>query len=428
LLLLALAAPSLAQDPTGRPEGANPKRKRPPAKEKPKLPAEPPTVILTILTSPGQSDVFVNGQKRGATDGDGKLIINKLPLGSYTVEIRKDGFLNSLRGFKAGIESPTLIFKLHPALDPIVKEVAALIEAGKVIGPDSPNALEVYRATFAKFPDQTDVLRMRNMVADKLKLGIEPAIARTLQNWREISREELAKAANETAAMVEVTPGDKYSEAQAIYFNALGELRNWQTGASASNGARAGDAGEEHPGGLARVRAELEKCVAIVDSWAPAWYWLGTVLLTAGEAGPAEAAFVRTAALEPRWAIAHAGLGEAYYAGRKYKEAVASFQKSSEIETRVRSVAGLGLARVAKGETAAGIKDIQRAAAMDSTSGLPHYYLGIVYSTSKKDKELARAIEDLKKAVQLNGSNAEFQNRAAQQLITEIEGRRKKRK
>jgi tetratricopeptide (TPR) repeat protein len=431
LLLVAVSAMAV-QDPTGRPEGAGPKRKKPVVAPKPKAPVEPPTVILTILSEPA-SDVFLNGEKRGTTDGDGKLIINKLLLGSYSIEVRKDGFMPAYQGFRAGVESPTLKFVLNPALDPIVKQVGELLEAGKLLGPETPHAMGLYRDSAAKFPDRPEVLKMRTMLADRLKARVEPLLARTLHNWRGVTRDELTQACDESAALSEVTPGDKYSEAEAIYFKAVTAFRDWQSGsrtAAAAGGATdkpSGSAGEEHPNGLASVRAELGKTVTLVDSWAPGWYQLGVVLLLLGETGPAEAAFVRTTALEPRWAIGHAGLGEAYYAGKKYKEAMASFQKANELETKPRSVAGLALARFAKGETAQGLKDVQQAAAMDATSGLPHYYLGIMYAASKKDKERAKAEGELKKAIELNAQNLEFQNRAAEQLLTEIQSKKKRK-
>ena len=432
LVLLAVSA-SAVQDPTGRPEGANPRRKKPAVAPKPKPPAEPPSVILTILSEP-MSDVFINGEKRGSTDADGKLIINKLLLGNYSIEVRKEGFMTAYQGFRAGVESPTVKLVLNPALDPIVKQVGELLEAGKVLGPETPNAMSVYKTTSAKFPDRPEVLRMRNMLADKLKGRVEPVLTRTLHNWRAVTRDELTQVCEESAALSVVTPGDKYSEAGAIYFKAVTAYRDWQTASrsgASSTGAPAdkapGSAGEEHPNGLAPVRADLEKTVSLVDSWAPGWYQLGVVLLTIGEAAPAETAFVRTTALEPRWAIGHAGLGEAYYAGKKYKEAIASFQKANELETKPRSVAGLGLARFAKGETAQGTKDVQQAAAMDATSGLAHYYLGIIYSGSKKDKERVKAEEELKKAIELNAQNLEFQNRAAEQLLKELQSKKKRK-
>ncbi|HEU4389391.1 MAG TPA: hypothetical protein VFV34_16425, partial [Blastocatellia bacterium] len=142
-LLLLVVSVSAFQDPTGRPEGAAPKRKKPATTPKPKAPAEPPTVILTILSEP-MSDVLINGEKRGTTDADGKLIISKLLLGNYSIEVRKEGYMSAYQAFRAGVESPTVKFVLNPALDPLVKQVGELIEAGKVLGPETPNAFAIY--------------------------------------------------------------------------------------------------------------------------------------------------------------------------------------------------------------------------------------------------------------------------------------------
>src|SRR5262245_43273902 len=79
VVVLALAAAGWAQDPTGRPD---PKRKPPANRAKtPAKPPEPPTVTLTVLTTPPGSSVLVNGEDRGVTNGEGKLQFEKLPLG-----------------------------------------------------------------------------------------------------------------------------------------------------------------------------------------------------------------------------------------------------------------------------------------------------------------------------------------------------------
>src|SRR5262245_20576095 len=117
-IFLNAAVVSAIQDPTGRPEGSNPKRKKPVTKEKTRPAIEPPSVMLTILSEPG-TDVYINSEKKGVTDAEGKLVITKLPLGNYAVEVKKDGYMSSLRAFRAGVEPPTLQFRLNPALDPI---------------------------------------------------------------------------------------------------------------------------------------------------------------------------------------------------------------------------------------------------------------------------------------------------------------------
>ena len=107
LLVLALAAFAVAQDPTGRPD---PKGKKPPVTpKKPVVKPEPVpvTVTLTVLTTPPGSTVLVNGEERGVTNAEGKTQFEKLSLGHYSVEVRKDGYSPMVRGFEAGTESPT---------------------------------------------------------------------------------------------------------------------------------------------------------------------------------------------------------------------------------------------------------------------------------------------------------------------------------
>jgi len=91
LLILALAAAASAQDPTGRPD---PKGKKPSTPKKPPVKVEPVpvTVTLTVLTTPPESTVFVNGEERGITNAEGRLQFEKLALGRYSIEVRKDGY------------------------------------------------------------------------------------------------------------------------------------------------------------------------------------------------------------------------------------------------------------------------------------------------------------------------------------------------
>src|SRR4030095_14493965 len=99
-VLLAVAAPatSVAQDPTGRP--TDPKKKPPKAKPT-KVEPQPITVTLTVLSDPPEAAVFINGEERGVTNGEGKVQFEKLTLGHYSIEVRKEGFNPMARGFEA---------------------------------------------------------------------------------------------------------------------------------------------------------------------------------------------------------------------------------------------------------------------------------------------------------------------------------------
>ena len=58
---------------------------------------------------------------------------------------------------------------------------------------------------------------------------------------------------------------------------------------------------------------------------------------------------------------------------------------------------------------------------IDAESGLPHLYLGMVDAKSKKKDDRARAVAELKAAIQKNANNLEFQKSAAEQLIAELQ-------
>src|SRR5215510_11752311 len=89
VVVVVLLVSALAQDPTGRPTGT--KGKPTPGKSKPTTKEPPPvTVMLTVLTEPPESAVFINGEQRGVSNSDGKIQFDKLPLSHYTIEVRKE--------------------------------------------------------------------------------------------------------------------------------------------------------------------------------------------------------------------------------------------------------------------------------------------------------------------------------------------------
>jgi tetratricopeptide (TPR) repeat protein len=433
LVPLTCALAISAQQPSGRPEEPLPKRKKSP---KTKTAPAPLTVTLTILTDPPECDVYINGEKRGTTNTEGKAQLSKLPLGHYSIEVRKQGFNPALRGFEAGTDSPTLVFKLTPRLDDALNQFNSLLEAGKLIGPESPNALELLNDLSSKFPDRPELGRMRTALVEKLLDTLRPVINRTLFNWREVMREELAQAEETAVRAASLKKDDKRAQAQSAYLRAMLALRDWQTSAQPATGSDDAvgrglkvKSDEGATGGLATARAELESALHLEDSWVAAQYQLGVVFLISGDVSAAEAALIKATQLEPKWALTHAGLGAAYMAGRNYREAIAEYQKAIALDPKYAAAyAGLGLARAARGDTNGAIKDVQRAMELDPISALPHLNLGIILSRSKKEKDLVRAEEELRKAIQMNPNNVEFNNRTAELLLAELQNRRQKRK
>src|SRR5262249_35751486 len=126
--LLTVVQPAFAglQDPSGRPKESG-KKKPPTRKPAARTDPGPMTVILTVMTEPTQSAVYINGERRGQTNGEGRIQFDKLPVGHYSVEVRKEGYHSMLRPFEAGTEEPTLIFKLEPNLEDYLKQFDALM-------------------------------------------------------------------------------------------------------------------------------------------------------------------------------------------------------------------------------------------------------------------------------------------------------------
>jgi len=429
-ILIVIPITCLGQDPSGRPpEGPSRNPKRTPKRTPPKPDPGPITVILTVLSDPPDSAVFLNGEPRGATNGEGKIQLDKLPLGSYSVEVRKDGYKSMLRPFQAGSDSPTLVFKLEPNLEDAVKQFDALVASGKLAGPASPNAFDLTDGLTAKFPDRPEVVRMRSILSIKFVESAAPVIANTVTNWRAVARGDMVKAQSAVANAIALKKDDNRSQAQASYLRGVLALRDWQTGGNSPRGAEG--AGNRPPasapaaGGLGPARAEFENALRFDDSFAAARLQLGIVFFYSGDLSPAEAAFSKVTQIEPRWSPAFTWLGMTYYAQSRYKEAIDTYRKAIEIDPRrSAAVAGLGLARVAKGEKD-GLKDIERAIQLDPSSALPRLDRGLAFAQSKNKKEKAQAADEIEKAIQMNADNLEFPNQSVAQVLADLQKRKK---
>jgi tetratricopeptide (TPR) repeat protein len=413
-IILAFSVNGLAQDSTGRPT-KTPKTTKTPSKTNTppkvvKTPPPAPTVIFTVLTEPVESEVFLNGNRRGASNAEGKFVIDKLALGQYTVEVKKEGYHPGSRIFNAGTESPTLVFKLEPALEDAVKEFDALIAAGNLMGADSLNALQLVTQLSSKYPTRPEILRMRGVLATKLIDTAQPAILNSVKNWRKVGQDEMARAHEAAVRASELKSDDTRIQAETAYLRAIVALRNWQSAGTAN--------------GLTTAQTELDKVLQLDANYAPAIYQQGVVKLYANDLAGAEAAFQKTLQVEPQWFVGYMGLGAVFHETKRYKESVEAYKKAVSLNpTSAAALAGLGLARAMKGEKD-GVKDMERAVQLDSTSGVPNLCLGRFFAESKKGKERERAAQEFKTAIQKNTGNLEFQNVRAEQLLAEVQKRK----
>lgn len=425
VLALVLVSAGYSQDPSGRPADPNPKGKKPP-KKTPSTKAEPQplTVTLTVLTDPPASEVFVNGQSRGVTSDEGKFQIDKLPLAHYSVEVRKEGYRPLLRGFQAGQESPTLVFKLEVDIDPYVKEFDSLTAAGKLAGPESPNATELVGKLAKQYGDRPEVLRMRGVLAAKLAETALLTVNKTVTDSRGVNRGDIVRALDGLINSLALKSDDNRVQAEAAYLRGILAVRDGQAGVGSGDAGQGGGADQPKSAWI-NARAEFESALKFDEAFSPARYQLALLQITSSDLASAEANLVKVTQEEPRWAGAQTALGTAYYGGAKFKEAIDAYRRAIGIDPKqAAAYAGLGLARHAKGEKD-GVKDIERAAQIDPSSALPHLNLGIVLSQSKNKKDLARAEEEFKKAIQQNGNSLEFPNRIAEQLLADVQKRKK---
>jgi tetratricopeptide (TPR) repeat protein len=412
------------QDPTGRPESKN-KGKKPPK------PLTPLTVILTVLTDPPGSQVLINGEDRGVSNDEGRLTLDKLPLGHYDVEVRKEGFELVKRGFEAGRDSPTLVFKLAPDFDSAAKEFDPLIAAGKLTGPDTPNAFELVSRLSNSFGDRPEVAKMRLALFDKLIDSATTVAKAAVLGWRQTERESIVRGRDAATAALALRGDDKTAGSREAFFQGLLALRDWQTAGDTPTKGEPGaegvppDGKANVPPGPGKARSLLEKSVLFDENWPLSQYELGLTLLILSDAS-AESHLIKAALSEPKWSLPHIALGDSYCQIKKYKESIGEYQKALSLEPNsAAALAALGLARFAKGDANAATKDLQRAIEMDPTIGLPHLNLGRVLAASKKSKDWVRAEDELKLAMQKNPHNLEFQNGSAEVLIADLQKRKK---
>lgn len=414
IVCLLTASLALAQDPSGRP--TKPTKKPPVKRPTPKPEPEPITVILTVLTNPPECEIYINGERKGVTNAEGRFQIEKLPLAHYSVEARKEGYSPSLRGFQAGSESPTLVFKLEPIMDRFVKEFDSLITSGRLAGPQTPNAMELVEKLSKQFPDHAEIARMKGVLATRFAEAAAPAITSTITNWRAITRDEILRALDANTNALALKGDDKRSQAEGAYLRGVLALRDFLT-----YSAQGATESAPNGGGLTGARSELEKSIEFDDGWAPPRYQLGVVQMYSGDSATAEATFIKVTQMEPKWAFAHCYLGQAYHANGKFKEAIETFRRSLEIDPSYAAAhAGLGLARASKGERDA-IKDIERAMQLDSSSGLPHLNMAILLSQSRRRQDRDRALQEFKTAIQKNAQNLDFLNSRAEQLLANLQ-------
>jgi len=413
-VVLVVATGAYAQNSTGRPtkkptKPVNTKPDKPVVKPtKPTPPA--PTVIFTVLTEPPDSEIIINGNRRGVSNAEGKFVIEKLALGSYTVEVKKAGYHSGSQIFNAGSESPTLVFKLEPALEDVVKEFDALIAAGNLMGTESNNALQLVNQLSVKFPTRPEILRMRGVLASKLAETAQPVIINSVKNWRKVAQDEMIRAHEALMKASELKSEDTRIQTEAAYLRAIVALRNWQAAGAAD--------------GLTTAQTELDKVLTLDPNFAPAIYQSGVVKLYANDLSGAEAAFLKTLQVEPQWFVGHTGIGAVYYETKRYKESIDAYRKAVALNpTSAAALAGLGLARAVKGEKD-GLKDMERAVQLDTTSGVPNLALGMFFAQSKKGKERERAMQEFKTAIQKNTGNLEFQNSRAEQFLADLQKRK----
>jgi tetratricopeptide (TPR) repeat protein len=307
------------------------------------------------------------------------------------------------------------VFKLTASLDDQVSQFNQLVGAGKLTGPESPNAFDLLIDLSAKYPDRTEVATMRSTLVPRLTDIADAAVNATLSKWRGVNRAEIERGQMVSECIAKLKSDDNRAGARVAYLKGVIAMRDWLIGAPGQNGAAQGQTPDAS---LAQARDSLNAAVQADGSWTVANYRLGRLLLFSGNADAAQASFVKTTQLDPNWAPGHVGLADAYYAAGKRKEAVAEYQKAVKLDpASARAYAGLGLARWSTGESKDGLKDIERAIQLDPSTGLPHLNLAIVYADSKKKKDRDKAVEELNEAIKRNPDNLEFRNEVAAHLI-----------
>jgi len=420
MLIGIIGSVVLAQDPSGRPSSSKGSKKRKTTKQ-PETTPEEITIDLTILTQPPDCQIIINGDARGSSGREGRALFNKLAQGHYIIEVRKPGFVSASRNFEAGSEAPTIVFKLEPDIKDKVKQFNDLLSAGKLIGPQTPNAFDIADELAKNYGDRPEVSGMRTALFQKLMETPNDTINRTLKRG-DPTRDDLSRAQMLVEKAEAVNSDDRRAQALDLFFQGVIALRDWQDSQQQSSATK-----QQQDAVLADAKDKLEKSVQLQDTIAAAQYNLGTVLLLSSDPSGAESAFGKAAQLEPGWAINRIGIGDAMSAEGKRKDAVDQYRQAVKLDPNSSAAhAGLGLSLALTGQSKDGLKELEKAISLDSAAALPHFDLGLALAESKKKKDRERAEEEIKKAIELNSKNLEFQNSAAQQVLSTLQHGKKK--
>ncbi|HEY6328696.1 MAG TPA: tetratricopeptide repeat protein [Blastocatellia bacterium] len=408
------------QDPSGRPSSSSSSSKRKKAAKK-DVPPEAITIDLTVLTKPGGCEVHINGpngELRATSDADGRAQFTKLAQGQYKIDVNKAGFESGSRMFEAGSETPTIEVSLRADISGQLKQFDSLVAAGKLIGPDTPNAFDLLDDLGKNFPDRTEVPPLKSTLYQRLMQGPEQQ-AKQIIVWREINRDIITTNQMLAAKAEALRPDEKRPQALDLFYQGAGALRDWQASReSGDSGADSNGAVDAH---LADAKDKLQKAVQLQDNLTAAQYELGVVSLLSNDPSAAEAAFAKTTQLEPALAVARVNLGDAEFAEGKRKDAIEQYRKAIALDSaNVAAHAGLGLGLAMTGQTKDGLKELDRAMSLNQNAALPHLDLGLVLADSKKKKDRERAQDEIKKAIELNPKNLEFQNSAARHSLAAI--------
>lgn len=92
------------------------------------------TGTLTVLTKPGGADILVQGEPKGTSNVDGRLVIENIPEGVISVEVRKDGFKSRKR---------TIVLK--PSETKVVSIAELTPKPGSLKVESTPEGAKVYR-------------------------------------------------------------------------------------------------------------------------------------------------------------------------------------------------------------------------------------------------------------------------------------------
>jgi tetratricopeptide (TPR) repeat protein len=377
---------------------------------------------LVIWTDPAEAQVYLDGEYKGATQADGRLIIPQVQAGQHTVRSRRKGYLDDEQVVKLLPENTTVRATLSP--DPVWQRIQAIelaVKAGRLI-----EGFDLYEQLRREQPKHPDVSGALDVLMQELRTRTQDITAQTgvfgLPTTAE-QAEEMRRLYDQARRW---QPDDTTIELLAHYWS----VKYFDTRAQQSTSL----AERDHC--LENLQLELAKVHQLNPSDAHILYDLGWHSVRQNDRASAERYFLKAREQNRTWvlptyALAKLGLEAADQERDKKKRQQKYQQIIADLSQAIKNDSQFPYAYIERciayaklGNHREAIADGRNAVALAPQSASAHYALGFAYYQRGKS-EYANAQRELEQALV---SKVDELNEVMRQLVEQWLGEIKKGK